>query len=70
MDQQPTPSDETANLDDKRPEVIRVNTQAEMEVVKTEKNFEVQVMNKDQYVEARQYLFKNDLYELFKVIAY
>lgn len=60
-----TQTNETAP--DDRPESIRTNTRAEMEVVKTEKNFEVQIMHKDQHVEAIKYMSKKDIYEVFKV---
>jgi len=54
---------------DQRPETIRTNTQAEMEVVKNEKNFEVQIIHKDQFVESNKYMSKKDIYDIFKVIS-
>ena len=59
---------QTENSLDSRPDVIRTNTQAEMEVVKTEKNYEVQIMHKDQHAESVKYMSKKDIYEIFKVL--
>ena len=46
-------------------ETIRTNTISEM-VIKNDRNFSIK-MHKDPYVEAKLYLAKNDVYELFKV---
>ena len=46
--------------------IIQDNTQNEMEVVKMHRDYTTR-MHKDPYVEAKLYLAKNDVYELFKV---
>lgn len=49
-------------------EIIEANTQSEMEAVKASRDYETR-MHKDPYVEAKVYLAKNDVYDLFKVSA-